>query len=307
MATEDSSVSSFARIEKALETLLPEIDTYGRYRTSGEVARWIEVKRGNPGTIHLTVVPSKDGRNICYPLEGGPAELAGINPGALLLSIDGHPVEGKTLFALGLAFAGPPDSPVLIKVRQPQGKNEEFTVVRTNKPLPNISVSSTPLGVSLRVRGFTEGAAKTIRELLAPHPEPRRLTLDLRGNTGGFRDDAVRVASLFFPEGTTLGKFVTRDGEHPFTDGNGVSIKPASIQILVDSQTASAAEFLTAILKEGLPDTVTIHGTKTYGKGHSTMPCMLEGGGELTETRLTTASGKSWDKTGIIPDSSPDQ
>ena len=69
-------------------------------------------------------------------------------------------------------------------------------------------------------------------------------------------------------------------------------------------RTASAAEYLIATLKEGVPDKVTLFGAKTYGKSHSTSHCMLEGGGELavTETLLSTASGRSWDKTGIAPD-----
>ena len=89
-----------------------------------------------------------------------------------------------------------------------------------------------------------------------------------------------------------------------YKDDNGVLVNPGSIQILQDERTASAAEYLIAALKEGCPDKVSRFGRKTYGKSHSTARVLLAGGGELgvTDTLLSTASGRSWDKTGIEPD-----
>jgi len=303
--TQDPTTSKFDRIEKTLETLLPQVDPYGRYRTASEIAQWLEVKRGNPGTVHLTVVPAPDGRIFCYPLEGGPAEVAGINPGAVLLAIDGRAAEGKSLFSLGLAFAGPPHTPISLKIRQPQGKTEEFTMSRTDIPLPNVTVSQSPLGITLIIRAFDGGSAQAVKGQMETYPEPRRLTIDLRGNSGGYRDEALKIASLFFPEATHLGNYTDKTGIHAFNDGNGISINPAAIQILQDGRTASAAEFLIAALKEGFPEKVTLFGEKTYGKSHSLKPVFLEGGGELTVTEalLSTASGHSWDKSGIPADS----
>jgi carboxyl-terminal processing protease len=237
-------------------------------------------------------------------MEDGPAELAGINAGAILLAVDDRPAEGKSISALRLAFVGPPNSPIRLKVRQPQGKIEEFTITRTAKRSPKISVTKTPLGLTLRIRGFDDGSALVVKRELAPYPQPGRLTIDLRGNPGGLRDEALKIASLFFPQGTPLGKFTTSSGVRTANDGNGVSVEPSAIRILQDGRTASAAEYLIATLKEGLPDKVMLFGAKTYGKSHSTSHVTLEGGGELavTETLLSTASGMSWDKTGIAPD-----
>ena len=76
---------------------------------------------------------------------------------------------------------------------------------------------------------------------LEAYPNPGRLTIDLRGNSGGLRDEALRVASLFFPQGTPLGKFTTNTGEQTANDGNGVAVEPTAIRILQDGRTASAA------------------------------------------------------------------
>lgn len=304
MTAQDASVTKFTRTEQALEELLPKIDTYGQYKPAADVAQWMEALRQNPGSVHLTLEQTPDGRTLCFPLEGGPADQAGINPGATLLAVDNRSTDGKTLSALRLAFVGPPNTPIQLKVRQPQGKTEEFTIQRTDKPSPNIVVTSSPLGLTVRIRKFDKGCALAVKNQLQPYPKPNRLTLDLRGNPGGLRDEALKIVSLFFPEGTPLGKFTTRAGEQTANDGNGVFIEPGSIRILQDERTASAAEYLIATLKDGLPGKVKLFGTKTYGKSHSTVHVLLEGGGELavTETLLTTTSGKSWDKTGIAPD-----
>lgn len=304
MALKDPAVSSFDRIERTLIVLLPQIDPYAHYRSASDVAQLGEAMRQNPGSVHMTLDQAADGRILCFPLAEGPAELAGVNPGAQLLAVDGRPAEGKTISAIRLAFVGPPDSPVALRIKQPQGKIEDLTITRTAKSSPNIAVIKSALGLTVRIRKFDTGSARTVKEQLEPYPKPGRLTLDLRGNGGGLRDEALKIASLFFPEGTPLGKFTTKTGPQTANDGNGVFLEPTSINILQDERTASAAEYLIATLKEGLADKVTLFGKKTYGKSHSTAQVMLEGGGELavTETLLSTASGKSWDKTGIPPD-----
>lgn len=304
MVDHDPSVSKFTRIERTLEVLLPQIDTYGHYKPATDVALLREALRQNPGSVHMTLDQAPDGRILCYPMEDGPAELAGIKAGAILLAVDGRPAEGKSISAIRLAFVGPPNTPIQLKLRQPQGKIEEFAVTRTDKRSPKIYLTKSPLGLTLRIRGFDEGSAKLVKSELEPYPEPSRLTIDLRGNPGGLRDEALKVASLFFPQGTSLGKFTTNRDTGTANDGNGISVNPASIRILQDGRTASAAEFLIAALKEGLPDKVSLYGSKTYGKGHSTSHITLEGGGELavTEALLSTASGKTWEKSGIPPD-----
>jgi carboxyl-terminal processing protease len=156
----------------------------------------------------------------------------------------------------------------------------------------------------VRIRRFDQGAALAIKEQLAAYPKIGRLTLDLRGNFGGLRDEALKTASLFFAQDTPLAQFTDKEGPQVANDTNGVIVDPASIQILQNERTASAAEYLIAVLKEGMPEKVSLFGKKTYGKSHSTARVILDGGGELavTETLLATASGRSWDKTGISPD-----
>ena len=301
---EDPSVTRFERTERALTALLPQIDKYGYYKSAADIAQWNAAMKKNRGSIQMTLDQAPDGRVLCYPAPDGPAEQAGVKAGAQLLAVDRRPAEGKSFAALRLEFVGQPHTEVELKIKQPQGKIETLTITRSDQEAPVVTVTKAPLGVAVRIRRFEADCALTIRKQLAAYPKPGRLTLDLRGNPGGLRDEAVMLASLFFPEGTPLGKFTTRDNTQLANNVNPIFIEPESIQILQDGRTASAAEYLIATLKEGLPGKVTTFGGKTYGKGQSTARVALDGGGELsvTEAALATASGKSWDATGIPPD-----
>lgn len=306
MVDRDGSVTEFGRVEMALQALLPGIDKYGHYQSASDVAQLSEAIKHGGGSVHMTLDNAQEGEILCFPYEGGPAQLAGIGSGAQLLEVDGRSAKGKSLHALTLAFVGPPDTVIELKIRQPHGKIEVFRVNRTSKKFPNVSVENTPLGVTLRIRKFGNDTGAQVKADMQPYGQPKRLTIDLRGNPGGVRDEALKVASLFFPKGTVLATFTTQSGVKTATDGNDVKITPGSIRILQDARTASAAEYLIAALKEGLPDITTVFGEKSYGKSHSTILLPLSGGGHIsvTEALLATGSGRSWDKAGISPDDS---
>lgn len=304
MVGKDDSLSEFERVEMALQALLPEIDRYGKYQSASDVSQLSEALKQGGGSVHMTLDNSQDGETLCFPYEGGPAQLAGIGNGAQLLEVDGRSAKGESLHALRLAFVGPPDTQIELKVRQPHGKIEVFKIMRTSKRFPNVSVENSPLGVTLRIRKFENDTGSQVKEAMQSNTEPKRLTIDLRGNPGGLRDEALKVASLFFPKGTVLATFTNQSGVQTATDGNDTLISPGAIRIIQDGRTASAAEYLVAALKEGLPKITTVFGEKSYGKSHSTALLSLSGGGQIsvTEALLATGSGMSWDKTGIEPD-----
>lgn len=304
MSETDPSKPPFTRIEDVLEHLLPRIDRYGHYHRAADVSRLAEALRQNPGGLHMTLDRMPDGRTGCYPLDGGPAAEAGVGNGAILLAVDGLPVKGKSLPALRLMFVGPPGSEIRVKVAQPHGKIEEFAIRRSGTPVPTVIVEDSPLGLGLRIRKFDGEVAAKVKAVAETHPSVKRLTLDLRGNPGGLLNEVLKVESLFFPEGAVLGKWTDKTGEHVARDGNGVMFAPDSIRILQDERTASAAEFLIATLREGLPGKVGVFGKKSYGKSHSTIEISLDGGGQLgvTDALLATAGGVSWDRSGIEPD-----
>ncbi len=304
MVAKDPATDSYKLTELLLTNLLPKIDVYGHYKSAADISQLNEALRQNTGSVQMTLEIAADGRVLCYPQPDGVAEKAGVNPAAELLEVDGRPVLGKTLSGIRLVFVGQPKTKVVLKIKQPQGKSEVVTLIRSDQSSPIVTTEKGPLGISVHIRRFDKGVSQLIKTQLENFPNTKSLTLDLRGNPGGLRDEALKTASLFFAEGAPLGQFISRSGTQNASDGNGIALQPVSIQIRQDARTASAAEYLIAVLKETLPEKVTLYGYKTYGKSHSTIQLTLEGGGELavTEALMATASGKSWDKVGITPD-----
>ncbi|BCU77067.1 S41 family peptidase [Luteolibacter sp. LG18] len=299
----DPANTTYDLVEKALTALLPTIDRFGLYESGAEMAQLQEAARQSGGQIAMIVERDDSGRLLCFPEPEGPASEAGVNYGSELLQVDGVSMERKRLAAVKLAFIGPSPS-VTVKIRQPQGKEETLTIQRTTQVFPSVSAKKGPTGLTIRIRKFDTGSAARFKDLLKENQPVTRLTLDLRGNPGGLRDEAMLAASLFTPEKTVLGRLKDGQGERDVSDGNGVFCEPQSIQILQDRRSASGAEFLAASLRESLPGKVKIYGEPSYGKSHSTVKLPLYGGGVMTvsESLMMTASGKSWDKTGLQPD-----
>ena len=116
------------------------------------------------------------------------------------------------------------------------------------------------------------------------------LILDLRGNGGGLLDEAVLSASIFLEEGSIVSTAQPHQGEHDY-DAIGDAIDRKPIVVLVNRDTASAAEILTAALKEN--DLATVVGTRSYGKGvfQEVMTARAGGALDLTVGQYFTADG----------------
>jgi len=299
----DPALSPFELVEKALVVLLPSIDRYGRYEASSELAQMKEASRQSGGKIGMNIEIDEGGHLRCFPEPDGPADQAGVNHGAELLEVDGQSVERKPLAAVNLAFISPAPT-VAVKVRQPQGKEDKLTITRTTQVFPAVTSKKGPAGLTVRIRHFDAGAAASLKTILTENKPVNRLVLDLRGNHGGLYNEAMLCASLFFPEKTVLGHLKDREGDHVSLDGNGVFAEPQSIQILMDRGSASGSELLAACLRENMADKVKIYGDRSYGKSHVLERQPIYGGGAMTVTTalMTTASGQSWDKTGLKPD-----
>ncbi len=298
----DPKVNPFDLMERTLTELLPRIDLYGRYESMEEMEQMQEAARQSRGVFALNLVVDKNKLLRCFPDPDGPASKAGVLAGAQLLEVDGASMFQKSLAFAKMAFVG--GKSVQVKVRQPQGREETITIERTFESFPPVSAQKTAGGLRVRIRAFDEGVARQLRGVFQDNQPVNRLTLDVRGNGGGLVQEALTVAAMFFPEGTVLGHVRNKEGEKTHRDPDGVLVTPNNIQVLIDQGTASAAEFLAVCLRENLPEKAVLHGTRSYGKSHTTLRSALTGGGMLTLTDgiLLAPSKETWDKTGLKPD-----
>lgn len=231
-----------------------------------------------------------------------PAFKAGLMPGDALVSIDGAPTAGKSIDAIQVMAAGKEGTTVNVGVKRGMVKLQ-FLVSRTSMQLPVATSRLMGAGVGyLRLDSFSADAAAKFKTQLQflEGQGMTSLVVDLRGNGGGYVDQAQQIGALFVADGI-LAHVADRDGKDTPIELHGEK-RGYPVYILVDGGSASATELLSGALQEyGVAKLV---GTKTYGKGVIQQLIPVASGGTLKVTvqEYKTPGGKKVDKVGLTPD-----
>src|SRR5271166_1778421 len=240
--------------------------------------------------IGVSVGPEHRGLLIAHVFDSSPAQRAGLQPGEVIVAVNGRRLAGLSAEAAANLIKGPPGTDVLIGVVRPGANAATRTITITRATISEPVVASetkTVDGVKLGVVAlatFSPGAHGEVREAVEHelHMGARGIVLDLRGNGGGLVEEAQLIASIFIPRGT----IVTTRGRSQPTDtitatGDAIS-SSIPVVVLVDSGTASAAEIVTAALQDH--HRATVVGTHTFGKGVFQEEQPLSNGGALDIT-----------------------
>lgn len=255
--------------------------------------------------IGVSVKQSGGGLQIIHVFDKSPAQRAGLQGGEVIVGVDGHSLSSVSLDHAVALIEGRPGSQVHLEVAH-AGRTREVTLTRETITRPIVAsemkhAGGRPVGW-VYLATFSEGAeeevAAAVHALL--HRGAKGLVLDLRGNGGGLVSEAQRIVSLFVPKG---GVVVTTKGRAQPTivlKTIGGSI-PQSIPIvvLVDHDTASAAEIVTGALQDH--GRATVVGTHTYGKGvfQELEPLSNGGGLKITVGEFFTPNGKNLGGGGV--------
>ena len=253
-------------------------------------------------------VQMKGGRVVVVaPMDGSPAQKAGLQPGQIILKVDGRDVTGLSLPQVVDRIAGPEGTKVTLTILHPETEAvQEVTLVRAVITLEKVSWNRLP-GTEvahLRVVRFSQGVTKGLKEALESIRQQgmRGIILDLRNNPGGVLTEAVSVASQFLSEGNVL---LEKDSEGtikavPAEEG-GVALH-IPVVCLVNSGTASAAEIVAGALQDHRR--ATLVGTKTFGTGTVLRRYPLSDGSALllaVQEWLTPDGHTIW-HNGLTPD-----
>ncbi|MCS7173624.1 MAG: S41 family peptidase [Armatimonadetes bacterium] len=252
---------------------------------------------------------SKSGRfYIRRVFPGSPAERAGLREFDRILAIDGQSTEGMTTEDVSGRIRGPGGTMVTLTVQRP-GHPTHLTlpVVRAPIVVPTVETRVLPGQVGyLRFSQFTQGSSFQLRQALQEllREGIRGLALDLRGNPGGFVAELNRVADYLLGPGLPLYTTESRAEGRTTQFTRGPRVLPADLPlvVLVDEDTASAAELLSAAIQEhgrGL-----LVGTRTSGAVLISITVPLPGGAGVTVAiaRLYTPRGVVLEKNGLQPD-----
>jgi len=248
------------------------------------------------------------------PMDGSPAQRAGIRAGDSIVAIDGTTVANEGLHETISRMRGRAGSPIAITVLR--GEQEEVLVFSMRREKIQVaSVRHEVLEQSLayvRISQFSETTAGEVSRAIDDMMDEvdaktgkmlTGLVLDLRNNPGGILDAAVEVSDLFLDSGL----IVTADGrtaESRFTKSarRGDILDGASIVVLVNKGSASASEIVAGALQDH--NRALVVGTSTFGKGlvQTVMPLSKGRAIKLTTSRYYTPSGDSIHAVGIMPD-----
>ena len=248
-----------------------------------------------------------DGRLLILgPRPDSPASRAGIRPGDIVVAVDGVDIEGLDLPEAVDLIRGPKGSTVVLRIIRPGTlRSIDISVVRDTIRLTNVNARMQEDGVGyIGVGTFDAKTADGVREAIAGlrSEGARGLVLDLRNNTGGLVDAAVRVVSEFVESGLV---FVVRnndaaDEEYEAT-GEGTAYD-LPLVVLVNGFSASASEIVSGALQDH--DRAVVVGVRTFGKGSVNQLSRLDSGSGLyvTIARWLTPNGRVIEAEGIEPD-----
>jgi carboxyl-terminal processing protease len=296
-------------IEGAIKGMVAELDPHSAYMNASEYAIFQGDTEGKFGGIGVEVDYRSEYVTVIAPIEGSPAERAGVRSGDQILAINGKPVRGEPIDKLVLMMRGPAGSKVRIMLRR-QGAAEPITLDLLREEIRVQSVVSKRLAnevAYIRLRQFQEG---THEELLRAAGRVRSeskvplagVLLDMRNNPGGLVDEAEAVADEFLASGTIYstrhrGRVIDEAKAQP-----GGAFASIPVVVLVNEYSASSAELVAGALQDSRHATVV--GATTFGKGSVQTIFDLPGGAglRLTTMRYYTPSGRSIQAEGIRPD-----
>jgi carboxyl-terminal processing protease len=251
-----------------------------------------------------TVVTETCAMVIVAPLDGSPAESAGLRSGDRVLAIDGASTVGESVSSLVFRVRGEAGTDVTLTVER--GTTElDITITRAIIDLQEVRAELLDDGIGyLRLTSFTDRATGLFRDALSEvlAQGATSVVLDLRGNPGGYIVAAQGIASQFVPEGELLFT-VESDGDvQEWRSEAGVLQNDVPVVVLVDGGSASASEIVAAALQES--DRATIVGEPTFGKNTVQIWNDLPNGGglRLTTDRWFTPLHNSVSPDGVQPD-----
>jgi carboxyl-terminal processing protease len=319
-------------IEGAIRGMVEAIDDpYSSYLSSEEFRQTLQDINGEfegigaeIGTVNAageTVDCSEFGPDcrlvVVAPLEGSPAEKAGLRPGDVIDEVDGSGLEGLTPDEARDKIRGAKGTEVVLTIEREGTEPFEVTVVRDvihQREVITEDYADGEIGY-IRLTGFSDGGAEKFVEAVqaALDKGQTKLIIDLRGNPGGFVTAARSVASTFIDEGPIFWEEKANGEQTPTEPGvrqpDG-SIKPGiatdsdlELVLLVNKGSASASEIVAGALQDA--GRATLIGETTYGKG--TVQQWIELDGDSGGVKLTVAKWltpeKRWIHTvGIVPD-----
>jgi carboxyl-terminal processing protease len=312
-------------ITDAIAGMVSGLDPHSQYFDKKSYKEFREGTSGRFVGVGIEITQEDGLVKIVSPIEGSPADRAGLKTGDLITKIDDTAVRGLTLNEAVKRMRGEPNTKVILTIfRRDENRTFAVTIIREEIKTQSVKARVVEPGYAwVRLSQFQERTVedfvRKIEDIYRQEPALKGLVLDLRNDPGGLLDAAVAVSAAFLPENVTV---VSTNGQLPeskFTfkaapefylrRGNSdplkrlpPAIKKVPLVVLVNEGSASASEIVAGALQDH--KRAVIMGSQTFGKGsvQTVRPLGPDTALKLTTARYYTPSGRSIQARGILPD-----
>jgi carboxyl-terminal processing protease len=316
-------------ITDAISGMVSSLDPHSQYFDKKTYKEFREGTTGKFVGVGIEITMEDGLVKVVTPIEGSPADRAGMKTNDLITKIDDTAVKGLTLNEAVSRMRGEPKTKVVLNIFR-KDENRSFPVTIVREEIKTISVKAKevePGYVWVRLSQFQERTVDDFsQKLIAIYKEDPNLkgvVLDLRNDPGGLLDAAVAISTAFLPDNATVvstngqmadSKFTfkaspeyyqRRSNDDPInrlSSATQGTFKKIKMIVLVNEGSASASEIVAGALQDH--KRATIMGSQTFGKGsvQTVRPLGPDTALKITTARYYTPSGRSIQAKGIVPD-----
>ena len=312
-------------ITDAISGMVSSLDPHSQYFDKKSFKEFREGTTGKFVGVGIEITQEDGLIRVVSPIEGSPADRAGLKPGDLITRVDDTAVKGLTLNEAVKRMRGEPGTKVQLTIMR-RDENRTFPVTITREEIRTQSVKGKvvePGYAWLRLSQFQERTVDDffakLEDIYKREPNLKGLVLDLRNDPGGLLDAAVAVSAAFLPEGVTVVStngqieeskstykaipedYMRRRGADPLKR-LPAAVKSVPMVVLVNEGSASASEIVAGALQDH--KRATIMGSQTFGKGsvQTVRPLGPDTALKITTARYYTPNGHTIQAKGIVPD-----
>ena len=293
-------------IDSAINGMLQSLDPYSSYMSPEAFQNMSRDTKGEFGGLGIEITMESGLVKIITPIEGTPADKAGVQAGDYIVKIEDKQVKGMTLLDAVKLMRGKVGTSLEITVRRPEVEGEiKFNITRAIIKIREVSAEVKNNIGYIRLRAFNEQSHNQLIKQLKKisNKKIEGYILDLRNNPGGLLSQAIKITETFLDGGeivSTRGR--DKNDIRIFNAKKGDKINNKPLIVLINQGSASASEIVSGALKDH--KRAILLGEKSFGKGsvQSIIPLKNRGGLRLTTAKYYLPSGESIHEKGVEPD-----